>query len=183
MEEEILNFCDRRPQRLCKMCGKCCRVVVPSVPYEKLKEMAARKDQEALDFLELFEPYPTVADAMAVDEAIVKNIPDYEKRTFFRCRFLDGNLCTRYETRLGVCKRFPSSPWAVIPPGCGFGGWLFMEQQKIMKYVRNLKEERLAYKVRLKYTQDESTRHKLQQIIDSIDENIALYSKYGSERW
>src|SRR5574344_1328834 len=144
MEEEILNFCDRRPQRLCKMCGKCCRVVVPSVPYEKLKEMAARKDQEALDFLVLFEPYPTVADAMAVDEAIVKNIPDYEKRTFFRCRFLDGNLCT--------------------------------------KYVRNLKEERLAYKVRLKYTQDESTRYKLQQIIDSIDENVALYSKYGSER-
>jgi len=181
--DDILKFCDRRPQRLCLMCGKCCRVVVPSVPYEKLKQMAEENNQEALDFLELFEPYESIEAAMAVDEDIVKNVPNYESMTFFRCRFLDGNLCTRYETRLGVCKRFPDSPWAVSPPGCGFDGWLYMEREKIMKYIRGLKEEQLNYKVQLKIYEDEATKEKLKSLIDSIDKSIAMYHKYGSDRW
>ena len=77
------DFLNRRPQRLCKMCGKCCRVVVASVPHEELVKNAENGDKSSLEFLELFEPYDSVADAMAVDEGIVKNIPEYENQTFF----------------------------------------------------------------------------------------------------
>ncbi len=181
--DDILNFAERRPQRLCHMCGRCCRVAVPSVPYEKLKEMAAEKNQEALDFLELFEPYESLEAALAVDEELVKNIPDYKNRTFFRCRYLKGNLCGRYESRLEVCKRFPNTAWALVPPHCGFLGWMFLEREKIMKYVRGLKEEQLQYKVQLKLVKDEATKATLKKLIESIDSNIAIYHKYGSERW
>ena len=95
------DFLERRPQRLCKMCGKCCRVVVASIPHEELVLNAENGDKSAKEFLELFEPYPSYKDAMNVDEGIVKNIPNYEKQTFYKCRFLqDNNLCSRYETRL-----------------------------------------------------------------------------------
>lgn len=181
MIETEQQFLDRRPQRLCKMCGKCCRVVTASIPYEELTKKAKEGDKESLEFLELFEPFKSVEDAKKVDKEIVENIPDYENRTFYTCRFLKGNLCSRYENRLNVCKRFPSSPWAVYPPGCGFEGWLFVERQKVMKYIRGLKEEQLEYKVMQKTTP--KLYDKLQKLIDAIDENIKLYAQYGSERW
>lgn len=175
------EFIDRRPQRLCKMCGKCCRVVTSSVSYEDMQKRASEGDQEAIDFLELFEPFESVEAAMAVDNEIVENIPDYENRTFYTCRFLKGNLCSRYENRLNVCKRFPSSPWAVYPPGCGYEGWLFVERQKIMKYVRGLKEEQLKYKMMLKTNPE--LKEKLEKLISTIDENIKIFAEYGSEKW
>ena len=181
MIETEQEFLDRRPQRLCKMCGKCCRVVTASIPYEEMQKRAAEGDKESLEFLELFEPFESIEAAMAVDKEIVENIPDYQNRTFYTCRFLKGNLCSRYETRLGVCKRFPSSPWAVYPPGCGYEGWLFVEREKIMKYVRGLKEEQLKYKIMLQTNPE--LKEKLEKLISAIDENIKLFAKYGSEKW
>ena len=183
MFETEEQFLDRRPQRLCKMCGKCCRVVTASLPYDELKKRASEGDKESLEFLELFEPIESIEAAKSVDREIVENIPDYENRTFYTCRFLDGNLCSRYENRLGVCKRFPNSPWAIIPPGCGFDGWLFAEREKIMKYVRNLKEEKLEYQIMLKHSSDVKQIEKLQKLINLIDSNINLFAKYGSDKW
>ena len=40
MIETEEQFLDRRPQRLCKMCGKCCRVVTASLSYEELQKRA-----------------------------------------------------------------------------------------------------------------------------------------------
>lgn len=183
MIESQEQFLERRPQRLCKMCGKCCRVVTASKEYEELKKDAENGDKEAIEFLELFQPFESVEAAKAVDKEIVENIPGYENRTFYTCRFLDGNLCTRYKDRLQVCKRFPNSPWAIIPPGCGFEGWLFVEREKIMKYVRGLKEEQIEYKMMQKVSKDPEHIKKLQQLIDAIDKNIKLFDKYGSEKW
>lgn len=181
MIETEEQFLARRPQRLCKMCGKCCRVVTASIPHSELLKKAAEGDKESVEFLELFEPFDSIEAAKAVDREIVENIPDYENRTFYTCRFLKGNLCSRYDSRLNVCKRFPSSPWTVYPPGCGYSGWLFMEREKIMKYVRGLKEEQIQYRMMQKTTPE--LYDKLQKLIDAIDENIKLYAKYGSERW
>ena len=98
MIETEEQFLERRPQRLCLMCGKCCRVVTASIPYDEMVKRAKEGDKEALEFLELFEPFESIEAAKAVDKEIVENIPDYENRTFYTCRFLKGNLCSRYET-------------------------------------------------------------------------------------
>jgi len=178
------DFLKRRPQRLCKMCGKCCRVVVASVPHDELVQKAAEGDKSSMEFLELFEAYPTLEAAMAVDEEIVKNIPDYENQTFYHCRFLqDDNLCSRYENRLEVCRIFPSSPWTVTPPGCGFDGWLFQEREAHKKRIRKLKEEQIFYKAKLKTQITKKEKQLYEKLIKKIDERINLYKKYGSELW
>ena len=56
-----------------------------------------------------------------------------------------------------------------------------MEREKIMKYIRGLKEEQIQYRIMQKTTPE--LHDKLQKLIDAIDENIKLYAKYGSERW
>lgn len=178
------NFLERRPQRLCKMCGKCCRVVVASVPHNELVENAKSGDKSSLEFLELFESYDSVDDAMKVDEDIVKNIPDYQNRTFYHCRFLkENNLCSRYETRLEVCRLFPSSPWSVYPPGCGFEGWLFSEREAHKKKIRSLKEEQIYYRAKLKTGISKKEKILYNKLIKQIDARIDLYAKYGSKDW
>ncbi len=166
------------------MCGKCCRVVVASVPHDELVQNAKNGEQSAIEFLELFEPYESYQEAMEVDEAIVKNIPNYENKTFYKCRFLqDDNLCSRYETRLEVCKIFPSSPWAVTPPGCGFEGWMFVEREKHKQRIRKLKEEQILYKAKLKTNIPKKEKNLYEKLIKKIDDRIALFEKYGAKNW
>ena len=107
------DFLERRPQRLCKMCGKCCRMATASIPHDELVKRANEGDRSAWEFLDTFEPYSSLEEALSVDEATVKNIPDYENRTFYHCNHIksDSNLCPKYEERFEVCRIFPSSPW------------------------------------------------------------------------
>ena len=177
-------FWERRPQELCKMCGKCCRVATTSKSYEELKRLASENDECAKDFLEIFETYESIEKAKEVDIATVENIGYDENTTFYHCRFLgDDNLCTRYETRKMLCKICPSNPFVVVPPGCGFEEWLKSEREKIVEEVRSLKRERQEYINSLKTTENENTRQTLQRLISVIDEFISNYAKYGANDW
>lgn len=177
-------FWERRPQNLCKMCGKCCRVVTTSKSYEELKRLASKNDEGAKDFLELFEPYESIEKAKEVDIATVENIGYDKNTTFYHCRFIgDDNLCTRYETRKTLCRICPSNPFVVVPPNCGFEEWLKSEREKIVKKVRRLKQERLEYINALKTVESASTRETLSKLITIIDEFISNYAKYGAEEW
>jgi Fe-S-cluster containining protein len=184
MENTNKDFLERRPQRLCKMCGKCCRVVVASVEHEKLLSDAENGDRSSKEFLELFDPYPSVEEAMKADEGTVKNIPDYQNRTFYKCRFLqDDNLCSRYESRLEVCRIFPSSPWCIIPPDCGFDGWLFQEREAQKKRIRKLKEEQIYYRAKLKSNIPKKEKRLYEKLISKIDERVEFFAKYGAKYW
>ena len=151
------NYLAKRPQHLCHMCGKCCRVVTTSTPYAQLKSMAESGDKGATDFLSLFEPYPSIEAARNVDADVVDNIINRLKNdgkfdenniTFYGCRFLqDNNLCSRYETRLDLCKHCPSTPWSIVPPNCGFEGWLFWQREEIKQKIRKSKEELLELQI------------------------------------
>ena len=178
------DFLERRPQRLCKMCGKCCRMAVASIPHEELVAKANSGEQSAIEFLEIFEPYESYEEAMKVDEATVKNIPDYKSRTFYKCRFIqDNNLCSRYETRYEVCKMFPTSPWAIVPPGCGFEGWMFLEREKHKQHIRKLKEEQIYYRAKLKTNIPKKEKQLYEKLINKIDDRIKLSEKYGAKYW
>lgn len=184
MDYSNKSFLERRPQRLCKMCGRCCRAVVASVPHEQLLKLVEEGNQSAKEFLFTFEPYPSIEEALKADEQI-KNIPDYQNKTFYHCKFIKpgSNLCPRYEERFEVCRQFPSSPWAIVPPECGFQGWLFNEREKHKKKIRQLKEEAVFYKAKLKTEIPDNERDLYEKLIKQIDERVKLYEKYGSKDW
>ena len=187
------NYLNKRPQHLCHMCGKCCRVVTTSTPYKKLLEMANSGDKGAKDFLSLFVPFNSIEEARKVDSEIVDNIINrliddgkYNENeiTFYTCKYLqDDNLCSRYETRLDLCKHCPSSPWSIVPPGCGFEGWLFWQREEIKQKIRRSKEDLLELKLLRMRTNDKDTLQKISSVENKILNNINAYKKYGSENW
>jgi Fe-S-cluster containining protein len=187
------NYLSERPQSLCKMCGKCCRLSTTSTPYEKLKEMAKEGNKGAIDFLSIFVPYESIEAARKVDNATVENIINLLKAdnnynenntTFYHCKYLrDDNLCSNYENRPTLCMHFPSTPWAIVPPNCGFEGWLFWKREEIKQNVRKEKEELLELKLLKKRTKDPNTLQKIELVEQKIERNINLYEKYGSKDW
>ena len=68
------NYLAKRPQHLCHMCGKCCRVVTTSLSYAELKQMEQDGDKGAVDFLSLFVPYDSIESARNVDAGVLDNI-------------------------------------------------------------------------------------------------------------
>ena len=145
------TYLARRPQELCNMCGRCCRVVTTSKPYDELLKLQAENDEGACEFLRIFVPYPSIEAARKVDAEVVDNVIellkednnyDENKLTFYGCKYLlDNNLCSIYEERPVLCKHCPATPWSIVPPGCGFEGWLFLERENTKQRVRKAKED------------------------------------------
>lgn len=192
MDSYEKNYLNKRPQNLCLMCGKCCRVVTTGTPHEELCRLAGQGDVYAKEFLEIFEPYSSIEEARKAGNDIVENILTHlcndkkavENLTFYCCKYLqDDNMCGRYEDRMTLCKHFPSSPWAIIPPGCGFAGWLFMKREEAKERVRKAKEELLDLKVLRTKLRNKETLDKLDLIEKKLNKTIDLYKKYGSYDW
>lgn len=188
------NYLDKRPQSLCNMCGKCCRVVTTSTSYKDLVRKAECGDEGALDFLSIFEPYSTLDAAREVDAGVVDNIinllkldnPDMDENevTFYCCKYLlDNNMCSNYENRPTLCRHFPSTPWAIVPPNCGFEGWLFWKREEDKEKVRRAKEELLELKLLKTKTLNPETFKKIEAVEAKINKTIEHYKKYGSEFW
>ncbi len=137
------RFYETRPQRLCLMCGRCCRCATTSTTYPELQKMVEEGDESAKDFLSIFDPYSSPDAAREVDKLIVDNVfekvetmvEEHPEITFYRCKHIqDNNLCGRYETRPELCGRFPTSPWSIVPPGCGgMRGICFNAENKLNK--------------------------------------------------
>jgi len=172
------------------MCGKCCKTVTTSVSYETLLDWKKQGEEGAISFLEIFEPYLSIDEAKKDSPDTVENIIKYikdpsqlEKLTFYRCKhLLENNLCRIYNDRKELCKVFPSTPWAVVPPGCGYEGWLFQEREKIKQKIRKEKEELLSLKILLKNATPEYSE-KINILIENINSHIKALSKYGSADW
>jgi len=187
------NYLDKRPQSLCKMCGKCCRLSTTSVPYKELKKRANDGDQGAVDFLSIFEPYESIEAARKIDFQTVDNIITMLKSdnnyneseiTFYHCRYLQAdNLCSKYLDRPTLCIHFPSTPWAIVPPGCGFEGWLFWKREEIKQNIRREKEELIELQLLKNKTKDEKILQKIELVMQKIERNIKMYDKYGSNDW
>ena len=193
-EDEIKEAPESLPQGLCHQCGKCCRSATTFYPYHKLLEFAKDNEKEALDFLEIFEPYPSIEEARLVvpdqvDQVIkvVKDRPDMnvEEITFYHCRYInDQNLCTVYEKRPRCCKDAPKHGWSLMPPGCGFESWQFYMREKQKKLIRGLKEslfimESMSTDGKKMPTRDVS----LDDLRKVIDEKIKPWKRFGADYW
>lgn len=190
-EESYLN---QRPQHLCNMCGKCCRVVYIPIPYSELLEKYKAGEQAAIDFLDIFVPYESISKAKEVDSSIVDNIialskidnPNFDetRMTFYYCKYLqNNNMCGNYENRPTLCRHFPSTPWSIVPPGCGFEGWLFGRREEAKAQIRKVKEELLDLKVLESKTSDKALLAKIEAVKNKLQQRIDLFKRYGSENW
>lgn len=172
----LKRIIEERPQRLCKKCGKCCKIVAVDKTYSEFKIEAENGNQEAKDFLDTFIPYPSIDEVLKIDRETVENISDWDLKTFYRCKYLrDDNLCSIYEDRFEACKKYPSSPFTELPEGCGFSGWAFQEGEKIKQAIRKLKEELLNYETELKTSSSSKERNQLQKLIDITKGKIDRY--------
>lgn len=186
------DFFETRPQKYCLMCGKCCKVVTTVKSYEELVKLAEKGDKFSKDFLKIFEPYESIQAARKVSAEIVDNIiKKFEtainapkKLTLYKCKFIsDNNLCKIYNKKPILCTRFPSSPWAVVPPGCGFEGWLFQKREEIKQKIRYQKECLIEFETLIKTIDNPETIEKLKKQIKKIKKTIKLFADYGSDNW
>ncbi len=187
------NYLAMRPQELCNMCGRCCRVVTTSKSYEELKALQAENDEGACEFLKIFVPYPSIEAARAVDKELVDNVInlliedgnyDETKMTFYGCKYLrEDNLCSIYEERPVLCRHCPSTPWSIVPPRCGFEGWLFLKREEAKQKVRKAKEDLLELKLLKTKNPTEDILKKISSVEHKIQTTIDMYKKYGSYDW
>ena len=193
MDEILENYVNARPQRLCHMCAKCCRVATSSKSHEELLQGAENNDEGANDFLRIFEPYPSIVAAHEIEPKVVDNIIEVLKSsnsynenvlTFYRCRYLnEDNSCSTYETRPDLCRLFPSTPWAVVPPGCGFEGWLFQQREKMKQRIRKLKETILSLEVEMLTMENPEQIKRVQDAIAKTRLTIEKHASHGSNDW
>lgn len=193
MDNYEKNYLSQHPQSLCNMCGICCRLATTEVPYKKLLELQAQGDEGAMDFLELFEPYASIEEARKVSASVVDNVINglkadnnynEDELTFYHCRFIgDDNLCGRYETRKILCDHFPSTPWAIVPPGCGFEGWLFMKREETKQKIRKVKEELIELQLLKRKKLSDEMLAKIEAVEKKMYNSIELHKKHGSEFW
>jgi Fe-S-cluster containining protein len=180
---------------LCHKCGRCCRSATTYHSQTKLKELAAQGDKEAVDFLEIFEPYDSIEAARAVvpDQVeqvleVVKNRPDMsvEEVTFYHCRYVTPEgLCGIYERRPRCCREAPAHGWSVMPPGCGFEGWQFEQRENQKQMIRDLKTsayimEQMSPDGKTHPTRPDTT---LDDLREMINEKIKPWKPFGAEHW
>lgn len=187
------SYLKKRPQSLCHMCGRCCRVVTTPKPYDELKRLESEGDEGAIDFLKIFVPYPSIEAARQVDKELVDNVIQKlsedgryfeDKTTFYGCKYLlDDNTCSIYEERPTLCRHCPSTPWAIVPPKCGFEAWLFLKREDDKQRVRKAKEDYLELQLLKTKTKDPDNLKKIESVENKIKHTIDIYSKYGSLNW
>lgn len=180
---------------LCHKCGRCCRSATTYNSYEKLQERAAQGDKEAVDFLEIFEPYASIEDARQVvpDQveqvlAVVRTRDDMkeEEVTFYHCRYVSPEgLCTIYERRPRCCREAPAHGWSVMPPGCGFEGWQFEQREQQKRMIRDLKTSQYI----MEQLSPDGIHHpvrpdtRLEDLRAAITEKIEPWKIFGAEYW
>lgn len=180
---------------LCHKCGRCCRSATTFAPHEKLLKMAEEGNHEAIDFLSIFEPYPSVEAAREVVPEQVDNVlgiasrrPDMEaeKVTFYHCRYVTKEgLCGIYDRRPRCCREAPGHGWSAMPPGCGFEGWQFAQREKQKRMIRDLKGTAHLIKALSPDGVHHPTRPEttLEAMETMVEEKIEPWKQFGADFW
>jgi len=179
---------------LCHKCGKCCRSATTYHTYETLQQMVKDGHKEATDFLEVFEPFPSIEEARkAVPDQVDQVLQQIEGRqdmrvedvTFYHCRYVsEEGLCTIYERRPNCCRVAPQHGWDMMPPGCGFEGWQFLQREKHKSDIRRLKE--VQYRMEILSDDGVTTPSgtmTLDELRSVVSEAIQPWLRYGSDLW
>jgi Fe-S-cluster containining protein len=176
---------------LCHKCGRCCTTAITGDSYEEIKAKADAGNDGAKGFLRVFEPFESVEAARLVDAEHVdrvleelsksRNLSESEV-TFFHCRYVsDHGLCTIYEDRPECCTRAPNNGWSLMPTGCGYEGWQFLQREKQKESVRRLKQMQTFLEI---VARKGATFPELQATVDrvlnSVKEASVEWEQYSS---
>lgn len=127
LKAALKTIMDKQKDYECNKCGACCKLAVSEYSYIQLKQKAARGDKSSEDFISVFVPYESEAEAKSVNPEyfeLLNNIVQEDKIYYYHCPKLGSdNLCTIYEDRPSVCKEFPHNPLKLLPSECSFNEW------------------------------------------------------------
>jgi Fe-S-cluster containining protein len=180
---------------LCHKCGRCCKSATTYTSYSDLMKRVEEGDEEASEFLRVFEPYDSLEDARkAVPGQVTRVLEEIEQRddmsvedtTFYHCRYVTPEgICGIYDTRPRCCRDAPVHGWSMMPPGCGFEGWQFQQREQHKQSIRNLKT---SFHTLEQLSPDGKTHplkpeESLDDLKARIDEKINAWAQYGSETW
>jgi len=180
---------------LCHKCGRCCRSATTVHSHARLLEMVAEGKQDAIDFLSVFKPFPSIEEARKVEPEqvaqVLKEVSErsdlkLEELTFYYCEHVSPEgLCTIYERRPRCCREAPGNGWSIMPPGCGFKGWQFEQREKQKRMVRDLKNsvyimEQLSPDGVHHPTRPEMT---LEELRETVKEKLKPWKTFGAEYW
>lgn len=195
-QTEINDFqkeLDEFPQDLCKMCGRCCKVLDTNMTHEELEKLAAEGNNEAAVFVNFFKRFDTIEDAKKVDPEKIETILqkyankedfDINTKDFYYCPHItEENLCSSHETRPECCRRYPVHGWLCVAPGCGFEGWQFEIREKYKKLIRRLKEYLIAMESISDGGNVPGQDITIEELKERINKKIEPWRDYGADFW
>lgn len=179
---------------LCLMCGQCCLAVATDFTHDELIEMSKSKEKEAQVFTDFFKKYESLDATRKVAPKHVaqvlknKGFPeDYngDDVCFYYCDKISADYkCLDYEKRPLCCAMAPSDGWSVMPPGCGYVGWQYLQRERIMQNIRSLKEQ--IYEIETLEGPDafvSELNMSLAEFKEDFNEKIEPFKKYGAKSW
>ena len=179
-------------KKICKKCGKCCRLISSTKSYEQLCADAKSGDSAAINFLKLFLPYETLEDAIKIDSQLVDTVIEMNKRVygpavqtyFYRCRYINfENECMAYDMRPKLCRQYPKNEFIPVPCGCSYEGYSFLVREKVKAKVRKAKEELLDIKIMREKAVERAVIEKLNKIEAKLIALVESYKAFGSYDW
>lgn len=122
-----IELLKRRESHECFGCAACCKLAVSEFSPEELSQKVQKNDNFASQFLSVFIPYESEAEAKKVYPEyfeLLKEKASGEKVYFYHCpKVTEDNRCPDYENRPQICKDFPDNPLGFLPKTCGFNDW------------------------------------------------------------
>ncbi len=179
-------------KKICKMCGKCCRLIFALKSYDELCAAAEGGDTLAANFLKLFLPYSSQEEVRKLDSAAVDAIIESNKRAcgedvttyFYYCRYIgEDNRCSVYDVRPKLCRLYPKNEFVPLPTDCAYEGYSFMAREKVKAKIRKTKEQLLDIKVLRKNAKDKGTFEKLNKLESKLNQFVNEFKTFGSEDW
>ena len=147
----------------CNKCGMCCM------------NIAVDFGQKVI-FRDGVEP---LTDTFA---QMLRPVGTRENITFCKCKYMKKNLCLNPNKPV-QCTIFPSSPFAYLPEGCGYEGYIFMKNESVRQKVRKYKEEIIHYNALIESCAKKEDARQYQKIITAHQSFINRYAMYGSNDW
>ena len=178
---------------LCHKCAKCCLSATTGLSHKELLQKVDEGNESAVDFLRVFKPFESLeAASKVVPEQVKQVVAELKSRgktedeiTFYYCEHVtDEGLCGIYENRPACCKMAPGNAWMMMPPGCGFEGWQFLNREKQRAEIRKLKELQYQMKVLSTDGQNVPLGHtSLAELDERVTKSTEAWAQYGAQDW
>ncbi|MCM1010660.1 MAG: hypothetical protein NC390_07280 [Fusobacterium sp.] len=179
-------------KKICNKCGKCCRLISSTKSYDELCADAKKGDNVAVNFLKLFLPYDSLAEAIKIDSNVVDAVVEMNKRAygedtqtyFYHCRYINfENECMVYNMRPKLCRQYPKNEFIPVPEECSYNGYSFAMREKIKAKVRKAKEELLDIEMLRANATERSVIERFNKLEKKALQLIENYKAFGSQDW